>query len=81
MSRFKVGDRVYFKALYGSHWEFSGFGTIDGFALTRIGYHVKPDSHMHGLDDDVVLVEPETKPNEVLELESVYNSPLWKALL
>lgn len=72
---FKTGDRVYYKARYGSNI-LSGFGVfLRESSFTELGYQIMPDN-----GDLPVLVEPYTGPDEVLEHEHVYNSPLYQAL-
>lgn len=75
---FKVGDRVYFDYYPDDNedHECKGFGVITGTGSWHgdTYYDVKKD----GDTEDMYTVEPYI--DELIVLESVYNSPLYKAL-
>lgn len=71
--KFKPGDRVYFESQYAVR--VSGFGVIKNVDGILDWYFIEPDTHL-GIDRVLVSIEE----GDVIEFESIYNSPLWKAL-
>lgn len=84
MSKFKIGDRVYFAyAGADASAEARGYGTIQGIGTDPNGfefYYVHKDGEEPYEDPerDGWLVEPAYR--DMIEHEYVYNSPLYKAL-
>lgn len=72
----KVGDRVYFKVLYGP--EFSeGFGVIDDLGGKSV--YIIPDSEIQVPNGSINRIV-KNRDNEICIPEKVYNSKLYKAL-
>lgn len=74
---FKIGDRVYFKAVYPSIINsVSGLGEIGDENMEN--YYIIPD--VPGLVGSTYVVVDKNDNNELCIPEKVYNSKLYKAL-
>lgn len=85
IGQFKKGDKVYFETGAGYTKNITGFGSIRAVRDFRGGgYYLDVSTMLSGPEDDKLFTEAgiivEPCRGAVLLHESVYNSPLWKAL-
>jgi hypothetical protein len=78
---FKLGDRVFYASRYGSQKLLKGYGVISDVNGPPNQFFVIPDVPHRGFKlHEPIVIQLDEYPEEVLEVEAVYNSPLYKAL-